>query len=272
MRARDRGRVSPRVVGRRGIEPLQPKAADLQSAELTTCSTYPFDRQPISVGPRSRLTCSVGADDGTRTRNRRFTKPLLYQLSYVGGRKGMLTLRPLGSRMILAGSTRVKRNGAEPAKGLPKLITRLDSIFDRRAAGSARQQVFFGGGGRRYIGLRARGGFLRRSPGSGFRWLVIGRVRCRSRDWRGLGLSDGLGDWRGLGLSDGLGDWRAFGRSLRFGKQLRLGRQRRSLAAPLGRRLVEQDGPGNSRVQRADPTPHRDPDHGVTAASNSRSN
>jgi hypothetical protein len=29
------------VVGRRGIEPLQPKAADLQSAELTTCSTYP---------------------------------------------------------------------------------------------------------------------------------------------------------------------------------------------------------------------------------------
>ena len=28
---------------------------------------------------------SVGADDGTRTRNRRFTKPLLYQLSYVGG-------------------------------------------------------------------------------------------------------------------------------------------------------------------------------------------
>ncbi len=26
----------------------------------------------------------AGADDGTRTRNRRFTKPLLYQLSYVG--------------------------------------------------------------------------------------------------------------------------------------------------------------------------------------------
>ena len=31
------------MVGRRGIEPLQPKAADLQSAELTTCSTYPRD-------------------------------------------------------------------------------------------------------------------------------------------------------------------------------------------------------------------------------------
>ena len=29
----------------------------------------------------------AGADDGTRTRNRRFTKPLLYQLSYVGARR-----------------------------------------------------------------------------------------------------------------------------------------------------------------------------------------
>ena len=35
--------LSEEVVGRRGIEPLQPKAADLQSAELTTCSTYPRD-------------------------------------------------------------------------------------------------------------------------------------------------------------------------------------------------------------------------------------
>ncbi len=41
------------MVGRRGIEPLQPKAADLQSAELTTCSTYPRNGQPIPVGPRS---------------------------------------------------------------------------------------------------------------------------------------------------------------------------------------------------------------------------
>ena len=30
----------------------------------------------------------AGADDGTRTRNRRFTKPLLYQLSYVGAAQG----------------------------------------------------------------------------------------------------------------------------------------------------------------------------------------
>ena len=33
---------------------------------------------------RGRSLFGYGADDGTRTRNRRFTKPLLYQLSYVG--------------------------------------------------------------------------------------------------------------------------------------------------------------------------------------------
>ncbi len=36
----------------------------------------------LSRGLISRSDC--GAADGTRTRNRRFTKPLLYQLSYGG--------------------------------------------------------------------------------------------------------------------------------------------------------------------------------------------
>src|SRR5215471_9778630 len=51
--------------------------------------------QPTHVRRRPRVETAVswwtlrpmdgaGADDGTRTRNRRFTKPLLYQLSYVG--------------------------------------------------------------------------------------------------------------------------------------------------------------------------------------------
>src|SRR6187401_517682 len=51
--------------------------------------------QPTHVRRRGRAEAAVswwarrpmddvGADDGTRTRNRRFTKPLLYQLSYVG--------------------------------------------------------------------------------------------------------------------------------------------------------------------------------------------
>src|ERR687898_966007 len=35
------GRLVDEVVGREGIEPPQSKTADLQSAELTTCSTYP---------------------------------------------------------------------------------------------------------------------------------------------------------------------------------------------------------------------------------------
>ncbi len=76
-------------MGREGIEPPQSKTADLQSAELTTCSTY-----PLSVsGDAAASWCTrhamirAGADDGTRTRNRRFTKPLLYQLSYVGARR-----------------------------------------------------------------------------------------------------------------------------------------------------------------------------------------
>src|SRR3982074_1777933 len=33
------------LVGREGIEPPQPKAAGLQPAELTTCSTYPLWRR-----------------------------------------------------------------------------------------------------------------------------------------------------------------------------------------------------------------------------------
>ncbi len=78
------------MVGKEGIEPPQSKTADLQSAELTTCSTYPWfpcvllrDRSPC--GEEDAVSSVVGADDGTRTRNRWFTKPLLYQLSYVGG-------------------------------------------------------------------------------------------------------------------------------------------------------------------------------------------
>src|SRR3954467_12845929 len=75
------------VVGREGIEPPQSKTADLQSAELTTCSTYPRWRRRVETADswwNRQPNVDSGADDGTRTRNRRFTKPLLYQLSYVG--------------------------------------------------------------------------------------------------------------------------------------------------------------------------------------------
>ena len=48
MWARDRSLSL--LVGREGIEPPQPKAAGLQPAELTTCSTY-----PLWSGPGQRL-------------------------------------------------------------------------------------------------------------------------------------------------------------------------------------------------------------------------
>src|SRR3954468_16292060 len=67
-----------------------------------------------SAGRRGRAI-RVGADDGTRTRNRRFTKPLLYQLSYVGA----------------------ALNKARPVKGCRKMIgehpRRVKAADDQRA-------------------------------------------------------------------------------------------------------------------------------------------
>ncbi len=62
------------VVGREGIEPPQSKTADLQSAELTTCSTYPCaatatDRDcGLVVGPAtdgSAMEPTTGLEPGT---------------------------------------------------------------------------------------------------------------------------------------------------------------------------------------------------------------
>ena len=71
-----------------------------------------------------RMTCaassSVGADDGTRTRNRRFTKPLLYQLSYVGG------------------DVEGYRNHAKACNDIPGPIVRHRSGADMSVAGFGR--------------------------------------------------------------------------------------------------------------------------------------
>ena len=40
------------------------------------------------AGPAAVGLATVGADDGIRTRDLRFTKPLLYQLSYIGAKSG----------------------------------------------------------------------------------------------------------------------------------------------------------------------------------------
>ena len=50
---------------------------------LPTVAAAPDRDCGLVVDPATGWMCA-GADDGTRTRNRRFTKPLLYQLSYVG--------------------------------------------------------------------------------------------------------------------------------------------------------------------------------------------
>src|SRR6187200_2441663 len=83
-RSRDEG---VRLVGREGFEP--PCLSDLVYSQASRrCSTDPLwarrrTEAAASWWVRHRWMCA-GADDGTRTRNRRFTKPLLYQLSYVG--------------------------------------------------------------------------------------------------------------------------------------------------------------------------------------------
>src|SRR5215212_1733912 len=60
---------------------------------------------------------SLGADDGTRTRNLRVTKPLLYQLSYVGAAQGHTaeTLRRRG--MIRSGRLDGQATGAAAGAG-----------------------------------------------------------------------------------------------------------------------------------------------------------
>src|SRR2546427_13223010 len=64
-RASNHGRTV--VVGREGIEPPQSKTADLQSAELTTCSTYPLTAAPDVAAARG----APGADlfDWSRRRD-----------------------------------------------------------------------------------------------------------------------------------------------------------------------------------------------------------
>ena len=60
-----------------GLQPGEPPLLNLPSV------TVPGRDLRTRGGPGAGLV-RAGADDGTRTRNLRFTKPLLYQLSYVG--------------------------------------------------------------------------------------------------------------------------------------------------------------------------------------------
>ena len=71
MWARDPSDIrTQNLVGRKGIEPPQSKTADLQSAELTTCSTYPWKRPRSSCGPRW-----IGNERYSRWSRRRDSNP-----------------------------------------------------------------------------------------------------------------------------------------------------------------------------------------------------
>ena len=48
-----------------------------------------------------------GADDGIRTRDLRFTKPLLYQLSYVGAAEAKITSGGVWHKHLYSGRTNV---------------------------------------------------------------------------------------------------------------------------------------------------------------------
>src|SRR6478672_3967967 len=151
------GPIARLLVGREGIEPPQPKAAGLQPAELTTCSTYPLWRRPLREtavsGTPATGSIRSGGDDGTRTRNLLFTKQLLYQLSYVGATRRVLPQMTPSA----PGNDRAARSDGSSAgsAGLPRLGS-LDLCRRLADRGFARQQV--GRGGVRCGSFGSRGG------------------------------------------------------------------------------------------------------------------
>gem|GEM_PF-5599538 len=62
-----------------GFEPPKASPTDLQSVPFNHSGTPPIFNKYIL---KQKLCNKNGAGDGTRTRNLRFTRPLLYQLSY----------------------------------------------------------------------------------------------------------------------------------------------------------------------------------------------
>ena len=68
--------------------------------------SVPTEVMPDSV--RLHVVASEGgADDGIRTRDLRFTKPLLYQLSYVGAERANIASSGAGHKRCYSGRTNV---------------------------------------------------------------------------------------------------------------------------------------------------------------------
>src|SRR5438477_10878274 len=61
-------------------------------------------------------TLIVKADDGVRTRDLRFTKPLLYQLSYVGGKRAKHCIQRRFTQTRYTGTTNVSPISRSPMR------------------------------------------------------------------------------------------------------------------------------------------------------------
>ena len=194
-----------------------------------------------SCGPwwiRPPNGCALGADDGTRTRNLRFTKPLLYQLSYVGA-----------TRRVIPQSTRRRRGMIGPLAraGQARGVRRRRGSGPRwfRRLGAARQEI-------------------RRRPR---------RPRSASDEGSACGSAAGSG-LDGLRLVQQR--FPAPPRHLRAapvgsGADAQASRRRRVPGGvALGNGLEQEDRPRDGGVERADRTAHRDPHEDVAAAAHGR--
>ena len=175
-----------------GLQPGEPPLLNRPTVQRRRIETA------VSWWIRPPDGCASGADDGTRTRNLRFTKPLLYQLSYVGatgraipqmthsapgmigptrsmgqacGRRPRSPDRRLGAPCgldVSARAWRSRRPGGGPRSGSRFIRGRLGR---RGLAGSPCRGGDIGRrGGRRRIGCRRHVGG-RRGPASSAPWI-----------------------------------------------------------------------------------------------------
>ena len=90
-------------VGRGGFEPPKAEPADLQSAPFDHSGTDPFYKE-------------TRANRGIRTHDLWFTKPLLYQLSYVGALTNLKVLEHKNNSLLSTASQEKK----ESNKSIPR--------------------------------------------------------------------------------------------------------------------------------------------------------
>ena len=199
-------------------------------AQPTHCGDGAGSELRPVVDPATEWMCA-GADDGTRTRNLRFTKPLLYQLSYVGA-TGRAIPQRTGSGaegMIWPAAGTGQARGV---RGLRALGAGLDDGLDdgspgsRASSGAARpwrsRAACPRGRTRRLVSA-----FVRRSPGSPARPGRLGRpsttaaverfaVTAKRSPWPSLVAlatacaGGGFASLAGFGLRGASSAWRAW--------------------------------------------------------------